>query len=497
MSTPRLRFAPSPSGFLHIGGARTALFCWLFARKNGGSFILRVEDTDAARSTDESIQAILDGLHWLGLDWDEGPGVDGPHAPYFQSQRKAVYQEHIDRLIDSGHLYRCFCTAEELKEKRELAQKEGRKPAYDRKCRDLSPDEWPADTPYVLRLKAPLDGATVVQDLIRGEVVFQNKELSDQVVVRSNGDPLYNFVVVVDDATMEVTHVVRGDDHLNNTPKQIQLYEALGFEPPVFAHAPLILGPDKKRLSKRHGATNVMQYDDEGYLAPALVNFLARLGWSHGDQEIFTIDELVEYFSLDGVGKSPGVWNPEKLLWLNGQYITAMTSQQLAEAIAPRVEAAGHPAQPPDALMARRIETLKERAKTLNDLVDQGHFYWAAADGIAYDDAKAKRKFLNGDTLPRLEAALAALQGVDDWTESALEPPLKQVLEQLDLKMGKLAQPIRVALTGSTVSPGLFETLAALGRDKCLHRLRTGIALAREAAAQADSSPAESQAPLL
>lgn len=490
MTTPRLRFAPSPSGFLHIGGARTALFCWLFARRHGGSFILRVEDTDAARSTDESIQAILDGLRWLGLDWDEGPDVQGPHAPYFQSQRKAVYQEHVDRLVSSGHLYRCFCTADELKEKRERAQKEGRKPAYDRTCRDLSPDQWPQDTPYVLRLKAPLDGSTVVQDLIRGEVVFQNKELSDQVVVRSNGDPLYNFVVVVDDATMQVTHVVRGDDHLNNTPKQIQLYEALGYDPPVFAHAPLILGPDKKRLSKRHGATNVMQYDDEGYLPAALVNFLARLGWSHGDQEVFSIDELVKYFSLDGVGKSPGVWNPEKLLWLNGQYITSMTSQALAEAIAPRIVAAGHPTQPADATMARRVETLQERAKTLNDLVEQGHFYWAAADGISYDDPKAKRKFLNGDTLPRLEAALAALEGIEEWTEASLEPPLQAVLEQLELKMGKLAQPIRVALTGSTVSPGLFETLAALGRDKCLHRLKTGIEIARQAA-EDSPSPAE------
>ena len=330
MDNPRLRFAPSPSGFLHIGGARTALFCWLLARRHGGQFILRVEDTDAARSTDESIQAILDGLRWLGLDWDEGPGVDGPHAPYFQSQRKAIYQEHIERLIASGHVYRCYCTKEELEAKREAAMAEGRKPAYDRTCRDKTEADWPADAPYVLRLKAPLDGETVVRDIVRGDVVFPNSELSDQVVVRSNGDPLYNFVVVVDDATMNVSHVVRGDDHLSNTPKQIQLYEALGYDIPKFAHLPLILGQDKKRLSKRHGATSVIQYADEGYFSDAMVNFLARLGWSHGDQEIFTRDELIASFSLQAVGKSPGVWNAEKLDWVNQEWLRKCSDAELA-----------------------------------------------------------------------------------------------------------------------------------------------------------------------
>ncbi len=479
MTTPRLRFAPSPSGFLHIGGARTALFCWLYARRHGGQFILRVEDTDAARSSEESIQAILDGLRWLGLDWDEGPETGGPHAPYFQSRRKEIYRQHVDRLIESGHLYRCYCSAELLKEKRERAQKEGRKPAYDRTCRDLGPDQQPDDQPYVLRLKAPLDGETVVRDLIRGDVTFQNKELSDQVVVRSNGDPLYNFVVVVDDVTMGVTHVVRGDDHLNNTPKQIQLYEALGEAVPLFAHAPLILGEDKKRLSKRHGATNVMQYNDEGYLPDAMVNFLVRLGWSHGDQEIFTRDELCQLFSLDTVGKSPGVWNPEKLSWLNGQYITAMTGLELAEQIAPRIAAAGHPDCAADELMAQRIDTLKERARTLAELVEQGAFYWNAADDVTYQP-KARRKFLNTDTSPRLEAALASLTELDTWDEAALESALGGVLEKLDVGMGKLAQPIRAAITGTTVSPGIYETLAALGREKTLHRLDKAIGVAGE-----------------
>lgn len=481
MTAPRLRFAPSPSGFLHIGGARTALFCWLYARRHGGQFILRVEDTDKARSTDESIQAILDGLRWLGLDWDEGPETGGPHAPYFQSQRGEVYQRYVDQLIASGHLYRCYCSAELLKEKREAAQKEGRKPAYDRTCRDLTPDQWPQDAPYVLRLKAPLDGQTTVRDLIRGDVVFQNKEISDQVVVRSNGDPLYNFVVVVDDMTMQVTHVVRGDDHLNNTPKQIQLYEALGVEPPLFAHAPLILGPDKKRLSKRHGATNVMQYDDDGYLPDAMINFLVRLGWSHGDQEVFTRTELCEFFSLESVGRSPGVWNPEKLEWLNGQYITALSNEELAELIAPRIAAANYPDSSPDALMARRIGTLKERARTLVELVEQGGFYWRAGDDVTYE-GKPKRKFLGATSLVNLEAALAALSELSEWDEESLEACLQAVLAGLDVKMGKLAQPIRVAVTGTSVSPGLYETLAALGRAKTLQRIGMAVEVAREAA---------------
>ena len=491
MTAPRLRFAPSPSGFLHIGGARTALFCWLYARRHGGQFILRIEDTDKARSTDASIEAILDGMRWLGLDWDEGPDVGGPHAPYFQSQRGEVYQRYIDQLVGSGHLYRCYCSTDLLKQKREAAQKDGCKPAYDRSCRDLAPEQWPADEPFVLRLRAPLDGETIVHDLIRGDVVFQNKELSDQVVVRSNGDPLYNFVVVVDDMTMQMTHVVRGDDHLNNTPKQIQLYEALGVEPPLFAHAPLILGSDRKRLSKRHGATNVMQYDDEGYLPDAMINFLVRLGWSHGDQEIFRRDELVELFDLESMGRSPGVWNPDKLEWLNGQYITALSDEALAQLVAPRIAAAGHPDCDADGVMATRIGTLKERAHTLSELVEQGGFYWSALGDVSYED-KPKRKFLNAAAHPRLQAAFAALSDLSEWSEASLESCLLAVLDTLDVKMGKLAQPIRVAVTGTSVSPGLYETLAALGRDKSLHRI--GMALEVTVAAAAAAAIEETEA---
>jgi glutamyl-tRNA synthetase len=476
MDAPRLRFAPSPSGFLHIGGARTALFCWLLARRHGGSFILRVEDTDRERSTDASIQAILDAMSWLGLDWDEGPGVDGPHGPYFQSQRRPVYDEHIQRLLDSGDLYRCYCTKDELDRKRAEAMAANRRPVYDRTCRYRDPASWTDDEPYVLRLKAPLDGDTVVDDLIRGKVVFPNVELSDQVVVRSNGDPLYNFVVVVDDATMGVTHVVRGDDHLSNTPKQVQLYRALGYDVPSFAHLPLILGEDKKRLSKRHGATNVMQYAEEGYLPGALVNFLARLGWSCGDQELFSVDELVEKFGLDAVGKAAGVWNPGKLEWVNHQWMMKTPSDELARLAAPRIAEAGLPDSEIDGTMLYRIDTLKERAKTLTELVDQGRFYWAAADDVTVED-KARRKWLKQGTLPGLKACLEALEALPEWTEETIEQALHGVMERLELKMGKIAQPLRVAVTGTTMSPGIYPTLSALGRDKTLTRVRHAITL--------------------
>ncbi|MEE2828897.1 MAG: glutamate--tRNA ligase [Myxococcota bacterium] len=478
MDAPRLRFAPSPSGYLHIGGARTALFCWLLAKRYKGTFILRIEDTDAARSTEASIQAILDGLQWLGLDWDEGPGVGGPHAPYSQSGRGTIYQQHIDRLIESGDVYRCYCTKEELDAKREAAQHAGHKPAYDRTCRELSSDQWPDNAPYVLRLKAPLDGETVIDDLVRGRIVIQNKELSDQVVVRSNGDPLYNFVVVVDDATMEVSHVVRGDDHLSNTPKQIQIYQALGYEPPQFAHLPLILGQDKKRLSKRHGATNVMQYDEEGYFPDAVVNFLARLGWSHKDQELFTRQELIDVFGLEAVGKSPGVWNPEKLDWVNAHWLRQKSNEELAAMLAPRIVAAGHPSQEPDEVMAGRIATLTERAKTLADLLVNGSYYWA--DEVEYTDEKARRKFMKPEQAPVLHAAHEALLSLDEthWAAEAIEEALGTVLSDLDLSIGKLAQPLRVAITGSTRSPGIFVTLEALGRDKTLARIQGAAAIA-------------------
>ena len=485
MDAPRLRFAPSPSGFLHIGGARTALFCWLLARRHGGTFILRVEDTDAARTTDESIAAIVEGMEWLGLDWDEGPRVGGPHAPYFQSGRKEIYGKYIDQLVAEGKVYRCYCTPEQLQAKREKAMAEGRPPIYDGEWRDRDPSEWPPGEPYVLRLRAPTDGETVVDDLVKGRVVFPNKELGDQVVVRSNGDPLYNFVVVIDDMLMGMTHVVRGDDHLSNTPKQIQLYDALGVTPPVFAHVPMILGADKKRLSKRHGATSVTQYRDEGFLADAMVNYLARLGWSHGDQEIFSRDELIAAFDLGSVGKSPGVWDPDKLLWVNAQHIAGLDTDTLADLVAPMIAAAGFPPQPVDALFKTRLDTLRGRARKLDEFVTAGAFYWQDNASVDYaQNPKAVKKFLKPTTAVYLEAAIEELEGLDAWTEQSLEDAITPLLERFEVKMGKLAQPIRVSVTGTNVSPGLFETLFALGRDKTIPRIRRGIGLCHESPPQ-------------
>ena len=478
MTAPRLRFAPSPTGYLHIGGARTALFCWLMARRTGGTFILRIEDTDTERNTPEAVQAILDGMTWLGLDWDEGPGADCGVGPYFQSERFDIYEAHAQRLLDEGKAYRCYLTSEELARARELAIATGQPATAPRTWRDATPDQWPADTPYVLRVKAPLEGETVVDDLLRGEVRFPNSELSDPVIVRSNGVPLYNFACVIDDHLMHVSHVLRGDDHLSNTPKQVVIYDAFGWVIPAFAHLPLILGPDKKRLSKRHGATNVMGYEEQGYLPEAMVNFLARLGWSHGDQEIFAREELVRFFGLNHVGKAPGVWNAEKLQWLNGHYINELSDEALAALVAPKIAAAGHPAQAVDEVLTARVGTLKERANTLAEVVEKGAFYWVDADDLAYVD-KPRRKLLKEATLPHLQVARLRLGALDEWTMTSIEDTLRLYADEQELKLGKVAQPLRVAVVGTNVSPGIFETLAALGREQSLRRLDRAIELAK------------------
>lgn len=478
MTAPRLRFAPSPTGYLHIGGARTALFCWLMARRTGGTFILRVEDTDTERNTPEAVQAILDGLRWLGLDWDEGPETGGAVGPYFQSQRMGIYRAHVDRLLDEGKAYRCYLTQEELAVAREQAIADKRPAIAPRTWRDATPDQWPADLPFVIRAKAPLTGETVVDDLVRGRVVFPNTELSDPVIVRSSGVPLYNFCCVVDDHLMHVSHVLRGEDHLSNTPKQIAIYDAFGWVIPQFAHLPLILGHDKKRLSKRHGATNVMGYEELGYLPDAMVNFLARIGWSHGDQEVFTRDELCRFFGLNHVGKAAGVWNAEKLDWLNGQYINGLDDAELAALVAPKIEAAGYPAQAVDDLLIQRVGTLKERANTLVELVEKGAFYWLDADDITYED-KPRRKVLKEANLPILQATRVRLGGLEAWTVESIDAALRSFAEERELKLGKVAQPLRVAVVGTNVSPGIFETLAALGPDQALRRIDRGIELAK------------------
>ena len=457
MSQVILRFAPSPTGFLHIGGARTALFNWLLARNRGGRFILRIEDTDQVRSTRESIDAILEGMTWLGLDWDEGP--------VYQTDRMAMYREHAERLLRENKAYYCYCTPEELEEKRQKALQEKRKPKYDGTCRGLQapvPGRSPA-----IRFKAPQEGKTVLPDLIKGTVEFENAEMDDLVILRSDGWPTYNFSVVVDDATMGITHVIRGDDHVNNTPRQILLYQAFGYPLPQFAHVPMILGADKARLSKRHGATSVMAYKDMGYLPQALVNYLVRLGWSYGDQEVFTMGELIQKFSLENVGKSAGVFNPEKLNWLNGVYIRQEKPETLAELLLPFLERKGLKPRSMGWLV-EIVKTLQERSKTLVEMADMAEFY--LRDDFQVDE-KAERKHLLPAIKEPMEIFLGRLESVAEVNEKSLEEMFKEIVAQRNMKLGALAQAVRVALTGKSSSPGIYEVMRILGKDEVLKRL--------------------------
>ena len=454
----RTRFAPSPTGYLHIGGARTALFSYLFARHHGGKFILRIEDTDRERSTQESIRAIIDALTWLRLEWDEGP--------LFQSQRLELYRQRAEQLLRGGKAYRCYCSAEIVEAKRKAAMKSGRKLMYDRTCRNLA--RAPGTQPFAVRFKAPLEGETVVPDVVKGHVIFPNSELDDLILMRSDGTPTYNFCAVVDDAEMAITHIIRGEDHLSNTPKQIQLYRALGYAEPAFAHIPLILGPDRTRLSKRHGATSVMAYRDMGYLPDALVNYLVRLGWSHGDQEIFSRAELIEKFSLETVGKAAGVYNLEKAEWLNFHYLKAMPAGALAEAVKPFIARKGYTIPGDDAWLARMVATLQERAKTLVELVEMAHYYLSPTIAI---DAVAARKFLKPEILEPLRALRAQLADLGEWNVEATRGCFERVIGRFGLSLGQIAQPVRVAATGSSSSPGIFEVLDVLGKERSLVRV--------------------------
>lgn len=466
MATIRTRFAPSPTGYLHIGGARTALFNYLFARHHGGRFILRIEDTDRKRSTPEAIEAILQAMTWLQLDWDDGP--------FYQTERNPLYREKIQKLLAEGKAYPCVCTAAALDAKRQAAQREKRKPAYDGTCRP--PDgvipSLPRDRPYAVRFRSPRTGSTIVDDGVKGPVVFENTELDDLIIARSDGTPTYNFCVVVDDVEMEITHIIRGDDHLSNTPRQIMLYEALGHKIPQFAHVPLILGLDKSRLSKRHGATSVTAYRDMGYFPEALVNYLVRLGWSHGDQEIFSRDELIEKFSLDAVGKSAGVFNPEKLLWLNFHYLKNRPLTQLADDVLPFIEARGYPRPQSAVRLAKMIGTLKERAKTLVELVESAHFY--LSDEVQFEE-KAAKKFLTPEISGPLRELIQKLTALSDFNELAIEQAFTAVLRENAMSLGKLAQPVRVALTGTAVSPGIYEVIASLERERTIRRLNRAL----------------------
>ncbi|HSW64563.1 MAG TPA: glutamate--tRNA ligase [Dissulfurispiraceae bacterium] len=461
MTTPvRVRFAPSPTGYLHIGGARTALFNWLFARRNNGVFILRIEDTDRTRSTDEYILAIMDGMTWLKLDWEEGP--------YRQTDRFDTYRSFAERLIQEGKAYYCTCSPEELEERRQQALALGKSPMYAGRCRELLLK--PA-APAAVRFRMPREGQTVVQDMIKGPIVFDNSVLEDMVILRSDGTPTYNFVVVVDDIDMKITHVIRGDDHVNNTPKQIHIYKAFGWEVPQCAHLPMILGADKTRLSKRHGATSVTAYRDMGYLPDALVNYLVRLGWSFGDQEIFTRDELIQHFSLENIGESAAVFNPEKLLWLNGQYIINSSPESLAEAVLPYLKRDGTVAEDAQADMAwlgKAAYSLRERSKTLVEMATQMKYY--IADEIAIDP-KAQEKHLKSESLQLLAEIRILIEEAPDVSAAAIESLVHAMATTKGMKLGALAQPLRVALTGGTASPGIFEVIEIMGKELVMKRL--------------------------
>ena len=454
------RFPPSPTGYLHIGGARTALFNWLYTQQTNGRFVLRIEDTDQARSTKESVDAIFESLEWLGIDWNDGP--------YFQTQRYDLYREYIQKLLDEGHAYCCSCSAEAVNEMREKARAAGKNPMYDGTCREKNLAYEPG---MVVRIKAPRTGSTVVEDLVKGNTAFPNSELDDFIIQRGDGSPMYNLAVVVDDITMGINTVIRGDDHLVNTPKQILLYRALGAPLPRFAHVPMVLGPDKARLSKRHGAMSVSEYRDMGYLPDAMINYLVRLGWSHGDQEFFTRRELIEKFSLSHIGKSPSMFDMNKLTALNAKHIQALSPKELAPLVVPYLEKEGICVTPGEALELA-VETLQPRSKTLVEMAKAATFYFKEK---IEPEEKAAKKFLKPANQEPLALSLKYMADLTSFTEKALETALKQVMDDTGLKFGKIAQPLRVALTGTTVSPGIFEMILALGRDKTLARIQAAL----------------------
>lgn len=466
----RTRFAPSPTGYLHVGGVRTALFSWLFARRHGGQFILRIEDTDLERSTAASVNAILEGMTWLGLEYDEGP--------FYQTQRFDRYNEVIDELLDNGHAYRCNCSHERLNALREEALKRKEKPRYDGHCRNLEID--PAQ-PHVVRFRNPDDGVVVIDDMVKGEVRVSNEELDDLIIRRSDGSPTYNLSVVVDDMDMNITHVIRGDDHVNNTPRQINILKALGKELPRYGHVPMILGGDGARLSKRHGAVGVMQYMEDGFLPEALLNYLVRLGWSHGDQEIFSLEELVQLFDIEDVNKAPSAFNFEKLLWLNQHYIKESDPLHIAHLLSAHLGRLGiDPSQGPE--LVEVVKAQRERAKTLVEMAQISAFIYRDFESI---DEEAAKKHLRPVARQSLEAMRNALSDEFEWSREALHHKVQQVADALQLNMGKVAQPLRVAVVGRAASPGIDETLYLVGREACLRRIDKALAYinAREASA--------------
>ena len=457
----KTRFAPSPTGYLHVGGARTALFSWLYARKHGGKFVLRIEDTDLQRSTQDSVNAILEGMTWLGLEYDEGP--------FYQTQRFDRYKEIIRQLLDQGDAYYCYCTKEELERVRTVQMEKKDKPRYNGRCRDTS--EPRCEVEPVIRFRNPLDGDVVINDLVKGDITINNKELDDLIIARSDGTPTYNLTVVVDDTDMGVNYVIRGDDHINNTPRQINILKALGAELPKYAHVPMILGPDGARLSKRHGAVGVMQYRDDGYLPEALINYLVRLGWSHGDQEIFSLDEMIELFDINDVNSAASAFNPEKLLWLNHHYIMNSDPAHVAHHLSWHMGGLDvDPSQGPD--LTEVVKVQRERCKTLVEMAAASVYFYRDFDN--YDEKAAKKNFKQGSE-QILQKLLDQFSTQAQWDGERLHQIVLDTAESMDVKLGKVAQPLRVAVTGTSMSPSIDLTLSLLGREKTLSRLRRAI----------------------
>ena len=463
--TVRTRFAPSPTGYLHIGGARTALFSWLYARRHQGKFILRIEDTDRERSTQEAVDVILEGMQWLGLNHDEGP--------FYQTQRMDRYREVIQKLLDDGYAYKCYCSREELDAMREAQMANKEKARYDRRCRGLeSPPAGKEDVAPVIRFKTDIDGEVVINDHVKGRIVINNKELDDLIIARGDGTPTYNLVVVIDDLDMGMTHIIRGDDHLNNTPRQINILKAMGAPIPEYAHLPMILDEQGAKLSKRHGAANLLNYREEGYLPEALLNYLVRLGWSHGDQEIFSIEEMIELFDLDDINKSASAINPDKLLWLNQHYIKEGDPQHVAEHLAWHMEKQGINTDNGPALSAI-VTALAERSKTLVEMAQSSRYFFE--DFAEFDD-KAAKKNLKAAALEPLQKMLERFTAMTDWKGETLHQTVLDLAEELELKLGKVAQPLRVAVTGAGMSPSIDVTLELIGRERCLSRMAKAIA---------------------
>ena len=462
--TVKTRFAPSPTGYLHIGGARTALFSWLYAKKNNGTFVLRIEDTDRERSTQEAVEVILEGMQWLGLDHDEGP--------FYQTERMDRYKEVIKKLLDDGYAYQCYCSREEVNAMREAQIANKEKARYNRLCRPLQkPPEGKEAVLPVVRFKTDLDGQIVINDHVKGRIIIKNEELDDLIIARSDGTPTYNLVVVVDDLDMGITHVIRGDDHLNNTPRQINILKAMGVDIPEYAHLPMILDEQGAKLSKRHGAANLLNYRDEGYLPEALLNYLVRLGWSHGDKEIFSIDEMIELFDLDDINKSASSINPDKLLWLNQHYIKESDPEHIAKHLAWHMEKQGiNTTNGPQ--LSEVVKALSERAKTLLEMAKSSRYFYE--DFSEFDEKAAKKNF-KAFALEPLKIMLQRFSAVPEWSGEVLHQIVLDVTEELGLKLGKVAQPLRVAVTGAGMSPSIDVTLELIGRERCLERINKAI----------------------